>query len=257
MIDEPQGADTNSSKSRTSGDFEVAAGKSASREPTDEPSVNSSAEQQPTTEDDQSNVADLDARVEAQIGLEQERNEWKDQALRAAAELENVRRRGERERSDLRKFGNESLLKDLLPVLDSFDQALPEASQNDTAEFSPDHSHSEAGQQANAKDTASKNAVLSDASSSASPKESGSESYLQGMQMVKKQLHDVLAKHGLRSVASQGAPFDPNVHQAIQKENSSEVTVETIGQEYAKGYELNGRLIRPAMVSVLIPSDQT
>ena len=63
----------------------------------------------------------------------------------------------------------------------------------------------------------------------------------------------MLEKHGLKAVESAGEPFDPNMHQAIQRIESDEVESETVSQEFARGYLLNGRLVRPAMVSVAVP----
>jgi len=153
--------------------------------------------------------------------LKSELAEMKDHYLRTAAELENVRRRSEKERSDLLKYGMEGFFKDLLPVLDSFDKALPE----------------EVEQQENADQD----------------QENG-QSFKDGMVMVKRQLVQLLQKHGLEPVEAQGAVFDPNVHQAIQRVESAETDDEKVGTEFARGYTLNGRLLRPAMVSVLVPS---
>ena len=71
--------------------------------------------------------------------------------------------------------------------------------------------------------------------------------------MTRKQLLDVLEKHGLEEVRSEGA-FDPNIHQAISRIEGENVTEDTVQQVFAKGYTLNKRLIRPAMVSVEVPS---
>ncbi len=70
---------------------------------------------------------------------------------------------------------------------------------------------------------------------------------------LKKQLMEVLAKHGLEQVESNGSAFDPELHQAIRKEESDAVEVETVGDVYQQGFTLHDRLLRPAMVSVLMP----
>jgi molecular chaperone GrpE len=77
--------------------------------------------------------------------------------------------------------------------------------------------------------------------------------FLEGIVLVKKQLNDVVAKHGLQKVEAEGTKFDPNIHQAIQKIEEDGATEETVGQEFATGYLLNGRLLRPSMVSVKVP----
>jgi molecular chaperone GrpE len=147
--------------------------------------------------------------------LQQELNETKDKYVRAHAEMENMRRRFERERSDLLKYALENVMKDFLPALDSLQQAVPDAP---------------------------------------SEQVSNDSSYRDGLVMVKKQLLDTFQKHGLEVIKAAGEPFDPNMHQAIQRIDSSDVTVETVGSEFARGYQLHGRLLRPAMVSVLVPA---
>ncbi len=141
----------------------------------------------------------------------------KDKYVRAVAEMENMRRRMERERTDLIKYGLENVFKDFLPVLDSLEKAMPES----------DAGHASGG--------------------------GSGASYLEGMMMVKKQLQDAFRRHGLELISAKGVPFDPNLHQAIQRVESPDVDVDTVGDEFARGYMLNGRLLRPAMVSVLTP----
>lgn len=152
-----------------------------------------------------------------QADLEKTRAEASDhyeRYVRLAAELENFRRRAEKEKSDLQKFGTESFLKSLLPVLDSFDRALSELEGDQSKEKNP---------------------------------------LEEGVLMVKKQLTETLEKQGLAAIEAVGAPFDPNLHQAIRKVEDPEAKDERVQEEYSKGYLLNDRLIRPAMVSVIVP----
>jgi len=170
--------------------------------------------------DDQDTEAGSDEAtpdLETKIALlEQELGLYKDRYVRAVAEMENIRRRSEKERSDLLKYGLENTLKDLLPVLDSFELAVPSEA------ATPDADETE-------------------------------KSFHAGVLMVKKQMLDTLKKHGLEQVEAKDKPFDPNFHQAIQRVESAEHKEETVAGEFQKGYVLNGRLIRPAMVSVFIP----
>jgi molecular chaperone GrpE len=146
--------------------------------------------------------------------LEDEVQEHKDRYLRTLAEMDNMRRRHERERQDLLKFASEKLLQDLLPVLDSFEKAIAAGGAAAAAESS--------------------NAIV------------------EGIRMVHKQLTHVLETNGLKAVDAVGKTFDPNLHQAIQR-IEGDVSEETVKDEYQRGYTLNGRLIRPSMVSVLVP----
>jgi molecular chaperone GrpE len=149
--------------------------------------------------------------------LEDEVQEHKDRYLRTLAEMDNMRRRHERERQDLLKFASEKLLQDLLPVLDSFEKA-----------------------------------VTAGGATSASGAQDAGNAIVEGIRMVHKQLTHVLETNGLKAVDAVGKTFDPNLHQAIQR-IEGDVGEETVKDEYQRGYTLNGRLIRPSMVSVLVP----
>lgn len=144
--------------------------------------------------------------------LTQELDDTKDKYLRSVAEMDNMRKRHAKERSDYLRYGAENLLRDLLPALDSLDQACQEGVSTGSAE-----------------------------------------EYLKGMQMVRKQLFDTLARHGVKPVEGEGHPFDPNVHQAIQRIDCEDAETEKVHQEFARGYTYNDRLLRPAMVAVAVP----
>ena len=80
-----------------------------------------------------------------------------------------------------------------------------------------------------------------------------SSSFQDGVAIVRKQLLEILERNGLQEIPSQGKKFDPNLHQAIKRTESAEVTEETVDCEYAKGYKIFDKLLRPAIVSVLVP----
>ncbi len=143
--------------------------------------------------------------------LEEEVLDYKDRFLRNLAEMDNMRRRQERERQDLLKYATEKLLQDLLPVLDSFEKAT------------------------------------------AAPGSDAGNAVIEGIRMVHKQLTTVLENHGLKAVEASGKAFDPNFHQAIQRVEADEVEQEMVKDEFQRGYVLNGRLVRPSMVSVWVP----
>lgn len=128
-----------------------------------------------------------------------------------AAEMDNYRKRMEREKENLLKFGNERVLSDLLQVMDNFERIIDS--------LKPDQ------------DAKIKNIVT-------------------GVDMVQKQFIDTLSKHGLTPVDSVGKEFDPNFHEAMAQEYAEGVKPNHVIKEFQKGYTLNGRLIRAAKVVV-------
>jgi len=162
----------------------------------DDPSVEASAEVDP-----------VQARVEA---LEQELSEWKDRCLRTAADMENLRHRTRREADDARRFANERLVSELLPVVDNFGRALEAAEHTDNPE-----------------------ALKS------------------GVEQIHRLLSDILARAGLTRIEALGAPFDPNLHEAIlQVPASDDQEPGVVVEELRPGYRLNERVVRPSLVKV-------
>lgn len=162
------------------------------------------------TAEDAENLIDpeadvLAARVEE---LEQAVGEAKDQALRAAAEVQNVRRRAEQDVDKARKFALEKFVRELLPVVDSLEKAL--------------------------------DAMGDDAS----------EVHREGVSMTLKLQLDTLGKFGVEAVEPHGEPFDPQYHEAMAMVPNPELEPNTVMDVMQKGYLLNGRLVRPAMVVV-------
>ena len=132
-----------------------------------------------------------------------------DRYLRLAAELENIKKRQERETAELRQFANENLLKELVPVLDNLERAL------------------EHGRQAEAP-----------------------EALMEGLDLVNQDFLKVLARFGVTPINSVGERFDPAYHHAVMEEEAPEVEDQTVLKELQKGYMLQNRLLRPAMVVV-------
>jgi molecular chaperone GrpE len=137
----------------------------------------------------------------------------KDQALRYAAEAENTRRRFEREANNARAFAIERFAKDLLGVADNLGRALQHAPREDA-------------------DPAVKNLIV-------------------GLEMTEKELFTVFERNGLKRIdPTPGTRFDPHQHQAMMEQPSTEVAAGGVIQVFQAGYELLGRLLRPAMVVV-------
>lgn len=138
---------------------------------------------------------------------------YRDIALRAEAEMENVRRRAMRDVEHAHKYGLEKLIQNLLPVIDSLEKGV------------------ETAQQASADEGATKAIV-------------------EGMSLCLKMLSDVMAKEGLSAVDPSGEPFNPNLHQAMSMVENPDMEPNSVVAVMQKGYTLNERLVRPAMVMV-------
>ncbi|MCI0359362.1 MAG: nucleotide exchange factor GrpE [Planctomycetaceae bacterium] len=153
--------------------------------------------------------------------LETQLKDASERALRAQAELENYRKRAQRELADERRYAVVPLVRDLLPVVDNLQRAI---------DATPTRSASEAG---TSSDTTMALASL-----------------LEGVQLVATQLEAVLKQHGCLPIETVGAPFDPNQHQAIAQEPSAEHPAGTVTRAAQVGYKLHDRVIRPAQVFV-------
>jgi len=80
----------------------------------------------------------------------------------------------------------------------------------------------------------------------------GAEGITSGLDMVQKQLHEIMARHGVEPIVAQGHPFDPNLHEAILQQPSEEYPEGTVVAEMSKGYMIRDRVLRPSKVSVSI-----
>ncbi len=159
------------------------------------------------TENTERKVEELEQRVTA---LEEEVKQALDAKLRACAEMENFKKRKEQEKNDFCRFANEEILKELLPIIDSFEYAISHAKATDKHE----------------------------------------EEIVQGFVLIQKQLQNLLAKTGVKEIEALNKIFDPNIHQAVQQEETEGVEVNTVVKELQKGYLLNDRVLRPSMVIV-------
>jgi molecular chaperone GrpE len=151
--------------------------------------------------------------VDVEKALAEARNEAKqnyDRLLRSTAELENFKKRSAREMADFKKFANESLIKALLPVIDSLELAIQSSP---TAETS-------------------------------------CRQVVEGVSLTLTELTKILEGFGVKAIAAEGQPFDPKFHQAFVQEENDNLPENTVIKEFQKGYLLNERLIRPAMVIV-------
>ena len=142
--------------------------------------------------------------------LEEELAAAQDKALRVAADLQNVRRRAEQDVEKAHKFALEKFAGDLLPVVDSLERGL---------ELS-------------------------------NPDDQSIKAVREGMELTLKLLHDTLKRYQVEVVDPHGVPFNPEHHQAMAMEESTRMEPNSVLKVFQKGYLLNGRLLRPAMVVV-------
>ena len=156
----------------------------------------------------------VDPRDEKIANLEAQlveaQNRERDSVLRIKAEMENLRRRTEQDVEKAHKFALEKFVNELLPVIDSLDRALEVADK-----ANPD------------------NAAM-----------------IKGIELTLKSMLDVVRKFGVEVIADTDVPLDPNVHQAIAMVESEEIEAGKVLGVMQKGYTLNGRTIRAAMVTV-------
>jgi molecular chaperone GrpE len=156
-------------------------------------------------------AAEADPLAEAR----REAAEFKDKLLRTLAEMENLRKRTEREVADARLYGIASFARDVLGVSDNMDRALQALD-------------SELREKADA-------AV---------------KALLDGVELTERELHKVLEKHGVRKFSPQGEKFDPNVHQAMFEVESGDASPGHVAQVIQAGYMIGDRVLRPALVAV-------
>jgi molecular chaperone GrpE len=147
--------------------------------------------------------------------LVKEAAQLKDRHLRTLAEMENLRRRTEREVADARAYGIANFARDILAVADNMDRALQ--------------------------------ALDAEIREKAEP---GVKALLDGVDLTERELMKVMEKHGIAKLEPQGQKFDPNLHQAMLEVPDPSVPAGTVVQVVQPGYTLAGRVLRPALVGI-------
>ena len=164
-------------------------------------------------------IAELEAKS---ADLSAQLDEMRDQLLRKTADFDNYRKRMNQEKQKAIDFANESLLLDIISVMDDFERAIQ------SAETSEELKNLPAGK-----------------------------AMLDGITMIEKQLVSKLEnKWGLKRYNSAGAAFDPNLHEAMLMEKSSDIQDPVVQEDFIKGYMLKDRVIRAAKVKVLMPEEE-
>jgi molecular chaperone GrpE len=176
----------------------------------------------PTAGQTDTTAAESATKPEAGIAAEQpnpmaelarEAAGYKDKLLRTLAEMENLRKRTEREVADARLYGNASFARDVLQVADNFQRAL---------------------------DTVGAELRAGDA-----------KAFVEGVELTERELLKVLEKHGVKKFSPDGQKFDPNFHQAMYEMESAERPPGHVAQVIQAGYMLGERVLRPALVAVV------
>ncbi len=199
--EKPHGAAAPPEKEQTAGRSEGGAGE---------------AKEHPRHESEAEDTAHLKGKLkkrEAEIHkLRKEKDDLKDQFLRKLADMENLRKRLEREKSEYLQFALSDFLLELLGVLDNFERALGTPEQG-----------------------------------------TDGKTFREGVELIYRMTQSLLARKGVQAMEIKDKIFDPNLHHAMATEESENVQEPEVGEELQKGYLLNNRLLRPAMVKVIVP----
>jgi molecular chaperone GrpE len=142
--------------------------------------------------------------------LRREKQELYDRLLRKQAELDNARKRWQREKEEFVQHATADLVRALLPVLDGFERALKHRDENVSSQF------------------------------------------YEGVELIHRQLMDVLTRAGVSAVPAEGKLFDPHLHQAVEAVEAPGRRDQEIVEELQRGYTLRQRLLRPAIVKVAV-----
>ena len=166
----------------------------------------------PAETNDTETTESKDELIVKLAAFKQETEQEHERLLRLSAEFENYKKRMSRQMDEFRKYANESLLKDLLSVVDNLERAI-QTSGDET-------------------DTSLDACVI------------------EGVEMTLNEILKILNKFHVTPIDALGKPFDPAFHEAVMQEESEEHAENTLIRELQKGYLIHGRLLRPAMVVV-------
>jgi molecular chaperone GrpE len=156
------------------------------------------------------------AREADHDALRQEKAQLEDRFVRLQADFDNFRKRTLREREEAYLYGHQNLVKDLLPTVDNLERAIEHARASQGADL---------------------------------------EGLLQGVELVLRELHGALGRHGLSEIEAEGRPFDPALHEAMVQQPDASAPPNTVIRVFQKGYRLRDRMLRAARVLVSAPGN--
>lgn len=160
--------------------------------------------------DDENSLKEMEAKFEAK---EEEAKETYDRLLRVSADFENYKKRSSREMEDFRKYANQSLLKEMLSVVDNLELAISSSKEDKNAD----------------------------------------KNLIDGLNLTLNEILRVFEKFDVKPIEAQGQTFDPAYHEAVMREETDDYPENTVISEFQKGYLIHDRLLRPAMVVVAVP----
>ena len=161
-------------------------------------------------EEQEQSETEKQSEVEEQIS---EADGLKDSLKRIQAEFENYKKRSSREIEEFRKFANQSLIKEMLSVVDNLELAMNSTNDHKTID----------------------------------------KDLLQGLEMTHKEILKVFEKFNVKPIDAKGQPFDPTFHEAVMQEETNDYAKNTVINEMQRGYMIHDRLLRPSMVVVAKP----
>jgi len=157
-------------------------------------------------------LKELQAKLEAK---EKEAEDTYDRLLRISAEFDNYKKRSSREMVEYRKFANQSLIKEMLSVIDNLELAMNSTNVHKAID----------------------------------------KDLLQGLEMTYKEILKVFEKFNVKPIDACGQPFDPTFHEAVMQEETNDSPKNTVVNELQRGYMIHDRLLRPSMVVVAKPKE--
>lgn len=171
---------------------------------------------------------ELSALEEELSSLREQYDDLERQHLRLQADFDNVRRRAMKDRQEAHNYGHEGVVRDLLVTVDNLERAI-------------EHARAKPG---DAAESELPNAGVPNAGVPSV------EAIIEGVELVHRELVQVLERHHVTPVDALGQVFDPSVHEAMAQHESAEAQPNTVVQVFARGYLLHDRLLRPAKVIV-------
>ena len=159
-------------------------------------------------------LKEMEARFEAK---EEEAKETYDRLLRVSADFENYKKRSSREMEEFRKYANQSLLKEMLSVVDNLELAINSSSDGKNTD----------------------------------------KTLIEGLNLTLNEILRVFEKFNVTPIEAQGKTFDPAFHEAVMREETDDYPENSVVSEFQKGYLIHDRLLRPAMVVVAVPKTTT